>query len=125
MAQRTFIVLKTSRALQVVETRGISPADVETEPVRYPEFIKKNLPDLLAINFARVPQYAAGNYPQSAATAGSSTGKSQTGYEQGLLAALNEFNAHARAGIRTFVVYDDVREAASTISKIENNVKTS
>ena len=85
--------------------------------------LQLNYPGVIdAINFARVPQFAAGNYPKTAQD-GTSAQASQSVFENGLLMALNEFNAHARQGIRTFVVYDDVRDSASTMNEIENNVK--
>ncbi len=85
--------------------------------------LQVNYPGVIdAINYARVPQFATGNYPQNSPSA-SAIKQSQGNFEQGLLSALTEFNAHARQGIRTFVVYDDVRNAANTVNEIENNVK--
>jgi hypothetical protein len=87
--------------------------------------LQMNYPGVIdAINYARVPQFASGSYPQNPNST-SSIQQNQASFEGGLLSALNEFNDHARNGIRTFMVYDDVRETANTINEIENNVKSS
>ena len=93
----------------------IDPKTTRNLMVNYPHVID-------AINFARVPQRAAGNYPQNYSSLVPSQ-QSQPIYEQGLLAALSEFNAHAREGIRTFVVYDDIRDASKIMTDIEKNTK--
>ncbi|MDP1624112.1 MAG: phage tail tape measure protein [Bacteroidales bacterium] len=86
--------------------------------------LQMNYPGVIdAINFARVPQFASGSYPQSG-NSPSAISQNQGSFENGLLSALNEFNTHARNGIRTFLVYDDVRDSASTINDIENDVKS-
>jgi hypothetical protein len=86
--------------------------------------LQMNYPGVIdAINYARVPQFASGSYPQNP-NAASTIQENQSAFEGGLLSALNEFNTHARNGIRTFVVYDDVRDSASTINEIETSVKT-
>ncbi|MCX6305535.1 MAG: hypothetical protein NT040_11255 [Bacteroidetes bacterium] len=95
----------------------IDPKTTRNLMVNYPGVIN-------AINFARVPQRSGGSYlpenatptPQQAANAASS---------ESFTNALLEFNAHARNGIRTFVVYDDVRDSAATINDIETSVKSS
>ena len=83
-----------------------------------------NYPGVInAINFARVPQRASGAYlqegdaptPKQAASAASS---------EALTNALNKFNEHADKGLRTFMVYDDIRDTASKINEIENSVKS-
>ncbi|MEI6457130.1 MAG: hypothetical protein WCO93_12640, partial [bacterium] len=93
----------------------IDPKTTRNLMVNYPHVID-------AINFARVPQRAAGNYPQNSSPPIPAQ-QSQPIYEQGLLAALSEFNAHAREGIRTFVVYDDIRDASKIMTDIEKNTK--
>ena len=93
----------------------IDPRTTRNLMVNYPHIID-------AINFARVPQRASGSYPQSSASPNPAP-VYQSPYEQVLLSALNELNAHARAGFRASVVYDDIRNAASTINEIENSVK--
>jgi hypothetical protein len=86
--------------------------------------LQMNYPGVIdAINYARVPQFASGNYPQNSSSS-AQVQQDQTMFQEGLLGALNEFNNHARNGIRTFVVYDDVRDSANTINEIENSVKT-
>ena len=86
--------------------------------------IAMNYPWILsAINHSRVPQFAAGNYavmggaPTDAVARGS-------GVDAQLLAGITEFNANVKNGIRTYVVYDDVRVTGGKIDKIENDVKT-
>ena len=93
----------------------IDPKTTRNLIVNYPHVID-------AINFARVPQRAAGNYQQNS-TASIPAQQTQPIYEPGLLAALSEFNAHAREGIRTFVVYDDIRNASKIMIDIEKNTK--
>jgi hypothetical protein len=87
--------------------------------------LQMNYPGVIdAINYARVPQFATGNYPQNS-NAEAPVQQMQSAFTEGLLGALTEFNNHARQGIRTFVVYDDVRETAATINDIETSVKSS
>jgi len=95
----------------------IDPKTTRNLMVNYPGVIS-------AINFARVPQRASGSYITEN-TSPSQAGAASVASSESLTAALNEFNTHARNGIRTFMVYDDVRETAATINDIENSVKSS
>ena len=85
--------------------------------------IQMNHPWILsAINYSRVPQMADGNYPGMGG-GGLGSGAYGANDMSQLSTGINELNANLRNGIRSFVVYDDVRDAASTVNEIENNVK--
>ena len=107
------------RAMLVNETGNeivIDPKTTRNLMVNYPGVIS-------AINYARVPQRATGSYlPEAAQASGQSSLITST---DDFTNALKEFNNHARNGIRTFMVYDDVRTVATQINDIENNVKSS
>ena len=84
--------------------------------------LQMNYPGVIdAIQFARVPQHASGNYPVQPSY--SSTGDGQASTNDALMSALQEFNSHARNGIKTFVVYDDIRKSAAMMDEVENSVK--
>jgi len=84
-----------------------------------------NYPGVIdAINFARVPQFAIGNYP-STVSDGFRAQANQSAFETSLLSALTEFNAHARSGIRSYMVYDDFRKTDNTVRSIESDVSKS
>jgi len=92
----------------------IDPKTTKNLMVNYPHVID-------AINYARVPQFGSGNFPQSSS---SSTTIQQAPREQdtALLNALKEFNIHARNGTRSYMVYDDFRKADDTMRTIESDV---
>jgi TP901 family phage tail tape measure protein len=86
--------------------------------------LQLNYPGVInAINYARVPQFASGNYPVNP-DAGNQLQQRQNDFESSLMTAISELNNHARNGFKSFVVYDDIRQSADTINQIESAVKT-
>ncbi len=84
--------------------------------------IQMNYPGILeAIKFARVPQFASGNYPQSNSII-NQPGSNQMIFDPDFTSAIKEFNAIVKSGIRAKVVYSDVEDVQNTVGMISNDV---
>jgi len=95
----------------------IDPKTTRNLMVNYPHVID-------AINYARVPQFSSGSYPQSSSSS-TTIQPLSTDQNQALLDALTEFNKHSRNGTRSYMVYDDFRKADDTMRTIESDVSKS
>lgn len=90
----------------------IDPATTRNLLVNYPEVIN-------AINYARVPQRAAGYYPGFGQNSSNST-VVVSGNEE-LMAAVAELNAHLKKGITSKVVWQDLDEANTKMNEIKKD----
>jgi hypothetical protein len=81
--------------------------------------LQMNFPGILdAINFARVPQFAGGNYPNTTATMSQPLVISQRDPE--LTSAIKEFNINVKK-MYPILVFDDIREAFEKVNIIESS----
>ena len=94
----------------------IDPRTTRNLMINYPGVIS-------AINYARVPQRATGSYLTEAGSQLSGQSSASAG-TVAITDALTNLNSTLSKGVRSFIVYDDIRDASSTINTIENNVKS-
>jgi len=93
----------------------IDPRTTRNLMMNYPHVIN-------AIEYARVPQRAMGNYPAGSVSSTAGAMSQGSAENMALLEALNAFNANARQPQRSFVVYQDIRTADDTMRSIESDV---
>ena len=84
-----------------------------------------NYPEVVdAINYARVPQRAAGKYPDMSSSTGSTQHLSVTAQmDPEYLEALKEFNENVKKGFRAKLVYSEFEDFQKDIESVRNEVK--
>ena len=84
--------------------------------------IQINYPAVIdAINMARVPQFAAGNYPDMPGI-NIQRGDKETQMLNGMMTMMNQMAGIMQSPLRAHVVYTDIKDADDEMDEIKNNV---